>query len=170
VNNISYKLRCISKFRIRVAGVLAALTLIAVLGGGATASADVGVAGVWFETDATCTAQPTGSAGSLAINVRSNGAQAAYRTYLSEYQGSGKWSPWLAANEWHTANANDYNESQDFHFNRYLHRYWRVMMHYAVWTSAGWQYGGEYLQHYTEVNLVANPSFPRYEQTTYCYI
>jgi hypothetical protein len=171
MNNISQLRRTASSFRGRAAGALAALSLIASLGGATTASADMNVAGVWFEPTAICTAQTNGSPGSLEMKVSSNSAQGVYyMTFVSDYS-NGKWGSWVSGNVWHDASAwGGLNSTEDFHFYRYAHNYHRVLVHYAVKTSAGWVYGWENLQHYIEFNNVAHTMFPTAENTTYCWI
>jgi hypothetical protein len=178
MNNLSTLRRTASSFRSKAAGALAALSLIAALGGASTASADMGVAGVWFEPDVICTAQPYGSAGSLEVSSVGNVGRANvayYMTFVSDYQGSGKWSSWVSNNVWHDASS--WVGTQDFHFNRYLsasapQRSHRVMIHYAVRTSAGWQYGGENVQNFIEVDYVHRGFAAAFggENTTYCYV
>jgi hypothetical protein len=134
-----FRATAVRRFPRRLAGVVVAL--VAVLGGlllAAPAQADSFIAGVGFHTTVEC----GGSTMLFSTNtVRDNGSYAKLYVYSSD---TGQWVTdgiWQPADAWASFHAPDIT---------FRPGYYRVYMKYAQYTTAGWQYSGEYISTYVQ--------------------
>lgn len=144
--------------RLWAAGFLAAAAMLLSLFGASSAGASVPIAGVTFSSVVTCSSAGDGLEVSSWSNFRGGSSSMIYLY-------NARTGTWIHENQWHDVSGGFQLLIHDA-FNFVGHGYYRVYMAYAQYTTAGWQYNGEYINRYSQRN---SNGYGSYASST-CYI
>jgi hypothetical protein len=136
---------------------LAASLLALAVGGAGQAHAGVSLAGAWFSSGVSCSSAADGLEVTSVSNARDG-------SFAMIYLLDTRTGLWIHENQWH--GVANYPVTIHGSFSFAGHAYYKIYMHYAQATSAGWRYSGEYITTYSQRN--AN-GYEAYASST-CYI